>query len=125
MAGLCQFSPVVIPSAVIPTYLSLAMGVDFTMGDLLEIGERAAVLRIAFNLREGVVNRRDYSMPRRALGDPPLGEGPTGGVTVDNDTQLRDYYEAVGWDPDTGVPDPATLERLGLGFALDVIREAL
>jgi aldehyde:ferredoxin oxidoreductase len=122
MAGLCQFSPIVIPSAVIPTYLSLAMGVDFSMEDLLEMGQRAATLRIAFNLREGIRNRDAYRMPSRALGVPPLEAGPTRGVTVDNDTQLRDYYEAVGWDPETGVPARATLERLGLGFALDVVR---
>jgi aldehyde:ferredoxin oxidoreductase len=122
MAGLCQFSPVVIPSAVIPTYLSLAMGTNFTMDDLVEVGARAAALRIAFNLREGIRNRDAYRMPSRALGDPPLKDGPTAGVTVDNETQLRDYYEAVGWDPDTGVPAPETLKRLGLGFALDVVR---
>jgi aldehyde:ferredoxin oxidoreductase len=26
----------------------------------------------------------------------------------------RNYYEQMGWDPETGKPLPATLEKLGL-----------
>jgi aldehyde:ferredoxin oxidoreductase len=28
---------------------------------------------------------------------------------------LRNYYELMGWDPETGIPLPSTLEGLGLG----------
>jgi aldehyde:ferredoxin oxidoreductase len=44
----------------------------------------------------------------------------TQGKTVDTETQLRDYYTAMGWNPDTGVPKRAAFERLGLDFALEV-----
>lgn len=27
---------------------------------------------------------------------------------------MRDYWQVLGWDPDTGVPTPATLQELGL-----------
>jgi len=120
MAGLCQFSVLFVPSAEIPHYLTLAMGAEFTMDDVLRAGERAANLRIAFNLREGIRNVEAFKMPPRALGKPPLTEGPTKGVSVDNMRQMRDYYDAMGWNPQTGVPSRAVFERLGLDFALDV-----
>jgi len=39
---------------------------------------------------------------------------------VDNEIQLRDYYLAMGWNTETGVPKRAVFERLGLDFAVDV-----
>jgi len=90
------------------------------MADILEIGERLANLRIAFNLREGIRNNRDHNLPDRALGRPPVQNGPVKGITIDNDTQIRDYFVAMGWNPETGVPKRAVFERLGLDFAAEV-----
>lgn len=120
-AGLCQFSMLMIPAAVIPRYFELGMGRTLEMPELLEIGERLANLRMAFNLREGVRNRTDYRMPDRCLGIPPQTDGETKGITVDHEVQLRDYYEARGWNADTGVPLPATFERLGLDYAVEAL----
>ena len=53
----------------------------------------------------------------RMIGSPPLEAGPLEGVTVDLDTQVRDYHEAMGWDTETGVPKKETLLQLGLDFA--------
>jgi len=36
------------------------------------------------------------------------------GVTLDVDNLAREYRQAMGWDPDSGRPDDATLEKLGL-----------
>lgn len=119
-AGLCIFGSAITPATAIPEYLTLAMGMKFTMKDILEIGERIANLRIAFNLREGIRNKEMYKLPKRVLGHPPLTVGPTKGVTVDNETQIRDYYIAMGWNPETGVPKRAVFKRLGLDFALEV-----
>jgi len=119
-AGLCLFGSMMVPATVLPEYLTLAMGREFTMEDVLEIGERIANLRIAFNLREGIQNQERFKLPGRVIGHPPLADGPTKGVTVDNDTQIREYYQAMGWNPATGVPKKALFERLGLGFAAEV-----
>ncbi len=119
-AGLCQFASMVTPATAVPEYLTLAMGKTFTMADILEIGERIANLRIAFNLREGIRNKDVYKLPGRVIGQPPLEDGPTKGITVDNETQIRDYFLAMGWNPDTGVPKQAVFERLGLHFAAEV-----
>lgn len=121
--GLCMFGASIIPATVIAEYLFLATGRRFPMDELLQTGERIANLRIAFNLREGVRNKDLYKLPGRVLGKPPLLHGPTKGVTVDVETQLRDYYLAMGWDPDTGVPKRAVFERLRLNFALEVTEQ--
>jgi aldehyde:ferredoxin oxidoreductase len=47
-------------------------------------------------------------------------DGPTKGITVDKDTQIRDYYIAMGWNPETGVPKRSVFKRLGLDFAMEV-----
>ncbi len=122
-AGVCMFASMITPGRVLSEYLTLALGRPFTLEDVLTVGERIANLRIAFNLREGIRNVERFRLPGRVLGNPPLPSGPTQGVTVDNDTQIRDYYETMGWDPETGVPRRAVFERLGLDFALEVTRE--
>jgi len=33
---------------------------------------------------------------------------------------VKNYYESMGWDPETGKPLPETLEKLGLR---DIIRD--
>ncbi len=113
--GLCLFALVIMPKDHLTGFFNAVMGTDYTIDDLLQIGDRIATLRIAFNLREGLRNI-DFKVPDRVLGDPPLKSGPTANITVDNDTQVRDYLEAMGWDPQTGIPTRATLERLGLDF---------
>jgi aldehyde:ferredoxin oxidoreductase len=119
-AGLCMFASMVTPATAVPEFLSYALGKQFSLQDILKIGDRIASLRIAFNLREGIRNKEAYKLPGRVIGDPPLGGGLTQGKTVDTETQLRDYYTAMGWNPDTGVPKRAAFERLGLDFALEV-----
>ena len=51
------------------------------------------------------------------IGSPPLQAGPLEGVSVDIDTQVREYLEVMGWDPQTGAPKKETLLGLGLDFA--------
>jgi len=118
-AGLCMFGAFIGPASMLPDYLSLASGRDFSMEEVLAIGERIANLRMAFSVREGVVPARDFKLPGRVLGDPPMTEGPLAGVTVDNGTQVREYFQAMGWEQDTGRPQSEALLRLGLDFAAD------
>jgi aldehyde:ferredoxin oxidoreductase len=119
-AGVCNFASYITPATAMPKYLTFALGREFDMDDILTIGERIANLRIAFNLREGIQNKEMYTLPDRVLGKPPLKQGPVEGIMVDNKTQVREYYEAMGWDLNSGVPKRAVFERLGLDFALDV-----
>lgn len=118
MLGLCQFSLPIFGAEALADSMMLATGERFTLDQLVEAGDRAAVLRMLFNLREGVVNLRDYEMPDRALGSPALELGPTRGVTVANAEQVTAYHRAMGWHTDTGMPTDECLERLGLEWLI-------
>ena len=77
------------------------------------MGHRIQVLRHAFNLREGI-RPDDFKLPERAVGIPPLEEGPLKGVTLDMEMMVREFHRAMGYDEATGVPTDELLESLGL-----------
>ncbi len=116
-AGMCMMAWVNLTPEAVTDSLFYTTGHQFTRDKLNEIGARIAALRIAFNLREGLRNV-DFQMPDRSLGIEPLEAGPLAGVTVDNDTQVSDYLEAMGWDTETGVPTKETLLGRGLDFVV-------
>ena len=116
-AGMCMFGACVIPYDLIPEFLSAVMGTEFSVDDVLEVGDRIAALRTAFNVREGV-SAAKCRIPGRMIGKPPLKAGPIAGVTVDVETQNREYFAEMGWDPETGVPRADTLRRLSLDFCI-------
>ena len=118
-AGLCMFALLTLKPSFVTDSLTYATGREYTFDDVMEMGARIAALRIAFNHREGVRNVVDYKLPKRLEGDPPLQHGPTAGRTVQIDAQIKDYLEAMGWDPETGVPTRETLKQLGLDFVVD------
>ncbi len=111
---LCYFAHVA-PSTAL-ALLNAAMGWDWDLGRMLEVGERAWQLKRALNHRLGAT-RADDRLPKRLL--EPLGEGGAAGFVPDLETMLREYYEVRGWDPETGRPRSETLRRLGLAFVAD------
>jgi len=116
-AGMCMMAWANMKPDALTDSLSFTTGHEFTLDEVEKIGARIATLRIAFNLREGLRNV-DFVMPGRLVGSPPLQSGPLEGVTVDVDTQVKDYLGEMGWDPETGVPEKETLEKLGLDFVV-------
>jgi aldehyde:ferredoxin oxidoreductase len=92
-------------------------GWDWSVDDLLKIGERRLNMLRAFNAREGVGRERD-TLPKRIY-DEPLKGGASDGVSVTRqevEEALDMYYEMCGWDVATGKPTRAKLEQLGLGW---------
>jgi aldehyde:ferredoxin oxidoreductase len=114
--GVCMFGAYVIPVDAQAQFLSQATGRNFTTDELLEIGDRIANLRIAFNLREEMRNV-EFKVPGRMIGSPPLEAGPLKGITVDLAVQEKEYLEEMGWDSQ-GVPRQETLQKLGLDFVV-------
>jgi aldehyde:ferredoxin oxidoreductase len=112
-AGVCQFGSLCMDAQHLPDFLNTVTGSTHSLDDLLKIGERIANIRQAFNIREGVTTK-DYKLPGRILGQPPLPDGPTAGRTVDADTLRREFFQQMDWDPDTGKPSKAKLTELGL-----------
>jgi len=92
--------------------LSAATGVSFTDDSLLEMGERVINLERAYAVRAGSTRRND-TLPKRFIEEGFRGGG-SARVVVPIEQMLDQYYEAQGWDTDTGIPTSATLDRLGL-----------
>jgi len=93
-------------------------GWDFSMWELMKVGERRLNLMRAFNAREGVGKEAD-SKPAKLL--VPLQGGPTDGVVVTDEELERAkalYYRMAGWD-EYGRPNRAKLSELGLGWLAD------
>jgi len=94
-------------------------GWDWTVADILKIGERRLNMLRAFNAREGVGREAD-TLPKRIY-DEPLKGGASDGVSVTRqevEQALDIYYEMCGWDIATGKPTQAKLEQLGLGWMM-------
>ena len=79
---------------------------------LNNFAQRGFAMRTAFNLREGLTRDKLF-LSDRACGKPPLKSGPLKDVTVDVDKMGDNFYEAMGWHVETGIPKKETLERLG------------
>jgi aldehyde:ferredoxin oxidoreductase len=103
----------VTPVDMIPTFLSVITGWQLSQKELYRIGERISTIRQAINVREGLTPK-DFKMPGRTVGDPPLKEGPTANISVDVNTMVAEYYNAMGWDFETGKPSKKKLLELGL-----------
>jgi len=112
-AGVCLLGYLAIDFNSLPENMNAIVGWDYTLDDLFRIGERIGNLRQAFNIREGL-DLREFKIPDRETGRPPLEKGPLAGVTVDVETQQRDYLKAMDWDIKTAQPSRQKLVELGL-----------
>jgi aldehyde:ferredoxin oxidoreductase len=92
---------------------------NFSMDELMTLGERRLNMLRVFNAREGL-SRKDDKLPKK-LFKPLSGTGPTTRVklTPEELEQAQDlYYELSGWDKTAGNPTVETLDRLGLAWTI-------
>ncbi|MHA1148030.1 MAG: aldehyde ferredoxin oxidoreductase family protein [Promethearchaeota archaeon] len=97
----------------------LVTGIPITAENLLERGDAIVTLSKCFNIREGFT--RDDDHPPERFFKIAHTRGPNKGVTLDEkgyQALLSGYYEARGWDKETGIPTNATLKKLGLDFVI-------
>ncbi len=66
IAGTCLFGYLSTHVTFIPDFLSAVTGRSFNVQDMLEVGERVANIRQAFNVREGMIPSRRQVPPRKA-----------------------------------------------------------
>jgi len=97
--------------------VSAATGWKMTPEEAKRVGLRAVNLMRAYNLRVGI--GAEYDRPSTRYGSTPV-DGPTVGISIlpHWDAMLRNYYGLMGWDTETGIPLPETLEDLGLGHVV-------
>jgi len=111
--GTCRFNTRM-NSKLIAEAVSAATGWDFTAEEGNRSGRRAVNLMRVFNLRAGI--GKEHDRPSVRYGSTPV-DGPTEGISIlpHWEAMLRNYYELLGWDPEAGIPLPATLDDLGIG----------
>ena len=83
-------------------------------------GERAWNLKRVINNRLGLTKANDR-LPKPLL--EALPDGGSADYVIDLDVMLKAYYEARGWDPETGCPTQEKLKELGLGWVAEDLKE--
>jgi aldehyde:ferredoxin oxidoreductase len=94
--------------------LNAITGWDFTIPEAMDVGRRTINQLRVFNFRHGLT--KEMEAPSVRYGSTPV-DGPAKGIGIMPhwDSIRRNYYEQMGWNPETGKPLSATLEKLGLG----------
>lgn len=98
--------------------ISSVTGWEVTVDELMEVGRRRLNLFRVFNAREGL-GRKDDKLPKKFF-KQLKGTGPTAGMALtqeEMDLAITMYYKMAGWNED-GVPNPQTLEKLDLAWAI-------
>jgi aldehyde:ferredoxin oxidoreductase len=91
--------------------INAACGMDWSIADMMKAGERAWNLKRAINNRMGLTAEND-KLPKALL--EPFHDGGSMGFVPDLQGMLYAYYEARGWDVETGKPSHKKLIELGL-----------
>jgi aldehyde:ferredoxin oxidoreductase len=95
--------------------ISSFLGEDISPEEFMEMGERIFNIQRLFLVREGMGRKDDIYPDRFFIEKMP--EGPSAGAVLSRETisgVLDEYYDARGWDRETGRPTPQTLGRLGI-----------
>ena len=118
-AGLCVFFSVrnlcipeknIRPDGILEL-VNTATGADYTLKELVRVGERICNAERLFLLKAGF-SGKDDKLPIRILTEP-LPDGPAKGMVCHLDEMLSAYYKLRQWDVD-GIPLHAKLVELGL-----------
>lgn len=99
-----------------------ATGWNVSLTELLLWGQRGVTLARVFNVREGITSKED-TLPDRLF--EPIESGVFEGTAiprVDFEKAVKLYYQMRGWDKD-GIPKPAALYALDLGWLVSVLHE--
>ncbi len=122
-SGLCMFGQFLFDTTIVPKFLSSVTGWNISMEEALKRGERIANMLQAFNIREGI-NPLKFRVPGRVTGSPPQPDGPNKDVTVDLDTQIKEYLIAMDWNIENAKPSKDKLIELELDDLINDLYES-
>jgi aldehyde:ferredoxin oxidoreductase len=111
-SGVCLFAVDAMPMAFLEC-MNAITGWDLTYEEIAETGKRITTLLQAFNVREGF-RPGDFKLPERVNGNPAMKVGGLKGVTIDSEGLKRQFYEAMGFDVETGAVSKERVTALGL-----------
>jgi len=89
--------------------INAACGLDWSVEDMMSFGERSWNLKRAINNRLGLTRAND-KLPKALLQSLP--DGGSEGFVPDIEAMLAAYYDARGWDAETGKPSKQKLMEL-------------
>ncbi|MEA1977645.1 MAG: aldehyde ferredoxin oxidoreductase C-terminal domain-containing protein, partial [Chloroflexota bacterium] len=107
--GMCILANV--PPSDTRKLIQFTTGYEYTLDDLLLLGERSWNLKRMINHRLSPAGNDD-SLPE--CFKVPLAEGGVAGYVPPFDEMLLTYYDERGWDSDTGLPTAKKMRELGL-----------
>jgi aldehyde:ferredoxin oxidoreductase len=94
--------------------LSAGLGQEITVDDLIDTAYRIAAQERAFAVREGLTREHD-TLPKKLINYQMPGTWPEDKIDPQSIERMKsDYYAAMAWDMESGVPTRATLEAHGL-----------
>ena len=108
--GHCLFTSFAMGAPEYTNLLNAATGTNWTVEQVLEIGDRIYNIERMFNKAAGM-KPEDDRLPKRLLNDPIV-NGPSKGMVSQLPLTLPQYYEARGWV--NAFPTDETLKKLGL-----------
>ncbi|MEA5152524.1 MAG: aldehyde ferredoxin oxidoreductase family protein [Oscillospiraceae bacterium] len=108
--GNCLFTSFALGAPEYADLLNAATGTDWSVEQLLEIGDRIYNIERMFNKAAGM-KPEDDRLPKRLLQEP-IANGPSKGMVSQLPITLPQYYEARGWVK--AFPTDETLKKLGL-----------
>lgn len=108
--GMCLFTSFAMGAPEYAAILNAATGTNYSVEELLLVGERIYNIERLFNKAAGMKSEDD-TLPKRILNDP-IPEGPSKGEVSKLNITLPQYYEARGWV--NAFPTEETLKRLDL-----------
>lgn len=91
--------------------INSATGFEYTLDGLMEVGERSWNIKRIINHKCGLTRKND-TLPQVLM--QPFPDGGSAGYVPPLEEMLEAYYEARGWDEETGKPTPEKLRELGL-----------
>lgn len=110
-SGICLFLTFAIGAPELSEQLTAATGIDYTVDEIMKIGERIWNMERLFLLANGFT-KADDTLPPRILKEP-VKVGPCKGAVNKLDAMLPEYYKLRGWDAE-GRPTREKLRELGL-----------
>ena len=120
--GVCNFAAApytAFPLVMLAEAVGAVTGWNTSLFELMELGERTITMGRMFNIREGLSNKDDY-LPNRLYEPLEAGTPREKQFTrEDFNKAIQLYYEAMGWDSQTGVPTEGRLSYLGLDWLID------
>jgi aldehyde:ferredoxin oxidoreductase len=128
MLGICYFTSAWLDAGTLlpedyAALLAAGSGRDYTADELMAMGHRLHSVEKAFNTLHTGFTREDDQPPARL--QEPAKSGPFKGERLDPDQwneMLGEYYEAHGWDLETGWQTEESLKEWGLEEVIDKLR---